>query len=152
VDITTTLTDTTHNTPIDNKSATITVNGQIYTANTDNFGQITWNYLINNMATQDYNIAVSFTGDTQHAASTGTGTLTVNLIPITITIENVRGNKDETVTLSAVLVDHHDNPLNGKTMEFWIDSLYILGWTTGLNLYIQCIKSIRNLQHKQHRS
>lgn len=109
VDITATLTDTTQNTPIANKSATITVNSQIYTANTDNFGQITWNYFINNMATQDYNIAVSFTGDTQHAASNGTGTLTVDLIPITITVENVRGNKDETVTLSAVLVDHHGN-------------------------------------------
>jgi hypothetical protein len=66
VKITTTLTDTIHNTPIKNKTITITINGETHTDNTDTNGQITWNYPINNMNPQDYTINATFNGDKQY--------------------------------------------------------------------------------------
>jgi uncharacterized repeat protein (TIGR01451 family) len=125
VDITATLTDTIHNTPITNKTITITINGETYTASTDSDGQITWNYLINNMDAQDYTINIIFAGDTQYTASSVNGTLTVNLIPTNITMDEVRGNKGDTVTLKAVLTDYLGNPLEGETVEFWIDNVKV---------------------------
>ena len=125
VDITATLTDTIHNTPITNKIVTITVNGETYTASTDSNGQITWNYLIKNMDAQEYAINVVFAGDGQFGTSSTNGTLTVNLIPTNLTVDDARGNKDETVTLKAVLTDYLGNLLSGKTVEFWIDGVKV---------------------------
>nr|WP_319374007.1 Ig-like domain-containing protein [uncultured Methanobacterium sp.] len=121
VNITATLTDTTHNTPITNKTITITVNGETHTDNTDNNGQITWNYTIHNMNAQNYTINAIFTGDNQYNASNANGTLTVNLISTNLTVDDVSGNKNKTVPLTAILTDNHGTPLTGKTVEFWID-------------------------------
>jgi len=51
-----------------------------------------------------------------------TATITTTITPTNLTVADARGDKDHTVTLSAVLTDYLDNPLNGETVEFWIDS------------------------------
>nr|WP_319372419.1 hypothetical protein [uncultured Methanobacterium sp.] len=133
VAITSTLTDTLHNTPVINKSVTITVNGETYTANSDSNGQITWNYLIQNMDAQDYTINGTFAGNNQYDASNANGTLSVNRILTNLTVDDVTGNKDKTVLLTAILTDNQGNPLAGKTIEFWIDSVKVGESTTGTN-------------------
>jgi len=133
VTITATLTDTVHNTPVTNKPVTITVNGQTHNTNTDSSGQITWTYLISNMDAQKYTIAASFAGDSQYTASNANGTLTVNLISTSITVGDIRGNKGDTVTLSASLTDHNSDPVVGSTVEFWVDSVKVGESNTGSN-------------------
>ncbi len=54
-----------------------------------------------------------------------TAYLTAEITPTIITVDNARGNKDDTVTLQAVLTDYLGNPLNGQTVEFWIDNIKV---------------------------
>lgn len=62
-----------------------------------------------------------------------TAYLTANNIPTNLTINNARGNKNETVTLKAALKDHQGNPLIDKTVEFWIDGVKVGENTTDIN-------------------
>jgi len=50
-----------------------------------------------------------------------TAYLTSDITPSNITVDDVRGNKGDTVTLKAVLTDYLGNTLVGETVEFWID-------------------------------
>jgi uncharacterized repeat protein (TIGR01451 family) len=54
-----------------------------------------------------------------------TSYLTATSTPTNITVDNVRGNKGESVNLTAVLTDYLANPLNGQTLEFWIDNVKV---------------------------
>jgi len=50
-----------------------------------------------------------------------TAYLTADMIPSNITVDDVTGNKGDTVTLKGVLTDYRGNALAGETVEFWID-------------------------------
>jgi len=54
-----------------------------------------------------------------------TAYLTANVAPTSLSVDDIRGNKDETVTLKAVLTDNQSNPLSGETVEFWIDGVKV---------------------------
>ncbi|BDZ68671.1 hypothetical protein GCM10025860_21190 [Methanobacterium ferruginis] len=54
-----------------------------------------------------------------------TAYLTTSVAPTSLSVDDVRGNKDETVTLKAVLTDYQSNPLSGETVEFWIDGVKV---------------------------
>ncbi|BDZ68722.1 beta strand repeat-containing protein [Methanobacterium ferruginis] len=62
-----------------------------------------------------------------------TAYLTANVDPTSLVVNNARGNKDETVTLKAVLTDYLGNLLSGKTVEFWIDGVKVGENTTDTN-------------------
>jgi hypothetical protein len=83
------------------------------------------NYPINNLDAQDYTINATFNGDKQYNNSNSNGTLTVNMTPTNITVDDVRGNKGDTVFLKAVLTDYLGNALAGETVEFWIDNVKV---------------------------
>ncbi|MDO5837046.1 MAG: Ig-like domain repeat protein [Methanobacterium sp.] len=50
-----------------------------------------------------------------------TAYLTADITPTIVTVDDIRGNKGETVTLKAVLTDYLGNALTGETVEFWVD-------------------------------
>jgi len=54
-----------------------------------------------------------------------TAYLTANTAPTVVSVGDVRGNKGDTVTLMAVLTDYLGNPLEGETVEFWIDNIKV---------------------------
>jgi uncharacterized repeat protein (TIGR01451 family) len=54
-----------------------------------------------------------------------TAYLTAANTPTNITMNNVRGDNGDTVTLSAVLTDYMGNPLTGQTVEFWVDNIKV---------------------------
>jgi uncharacterized repeat protein (TIGR01451 family) len=62
-----------------------------------------------------------------------TAYLTASTAPTNLTIDNARGNKDETVTLKAILKNHQGNPLSGKIAEFWIDGVKVGENTADIN-------------------
>jgi len=62
-----------------------------------------------------------------------TAYLTTNITPTLITVDDVRGNKGDTVTLKAVLTDYLGNALVGETVEFWIDGVKVGENTTDVN-------------------
>jgi uncharacterized repeat protein (TIGR01451 family) len=59
-----------------------------------------------------------------------TAFLTSDIAPTIVTVDNVRGDKGDTVTLRAVLSDYLGNALAGDTVEFWIDGVNVGGNTT----------------------
>ena len=63
--------------------------------------------------------------DIYGATSTSTMTVTVNKIPTTLTVNNARGNKGETVPLKATLKDNNGNPLFDKKVEFRVNGVKI---------------------------
>ena len=62
-----------------------------------------------------------------------TAYLTANAIPTNLTIDSACGNKGKTVNLNATLKDYQNNPLNGKTVEFYIDNVKVGENTTNTN-------------------
>ena len=62
-----------------------------------------------------------------------TAYLTSNITLTLVTVDDVRGDKGDTVTLEAVLKDYLGNALTGKTVEFWIDNIKIGENTTDSN-------------------
>ncbi|EKQ51601.1 MAG: repeat-containing protein, partial [Methanobacterium sp. Maddingley MBC34] len=60
-----------------------------------------------------------------------TANLTTLAAPTSITVGDVRGNKGDTVTLSATLTDHNSDPVVGATVEFWVDGAKVGESNTG---------------------
>ncbi len=91
-------------TGIGNKPVTFTVNGVSNTVNTDVNGVATWNYLISNMPAGPYTILANFAQDDYYVASSNTGTLNVNRIPTSLTVNGPSGFNGDTVGFTATLV------------------------------------------------
>lgn len=53
--------------------------------------------------------------------------------PTSIIVDDVRGNKGDTVTLSATLTDHNSDPVVGAMLEFWVDGVKVGESNTGSN-------------------
>ena len=71
-----------------------------------------------------------------------TAYLTADITPTIVTVDDIRGNKSDTVTLKAVLTDYLGNALTGETVEFWIDGAKVGENTTdstGTALFIYVI-------------
>lgn len=60
-----------------------------------------------------------------------TANLTTLAAPTSIIVGDVRGNKGDTVTLSATLTDHNSDPVVGAMVEFWVDSVKVGESNTG---------------------
>jgi len=60
-----------------------------------------------------------------------TANLTTLAAPTSITVGDVRGNKGDTVTLSATLTDHNSDPVVSATVEFWVDGVKVGESNTG---------------------
>ncbi len=125
VGVTATLVRQGTSTGIGNKPVTFTVNGVSNTVNTDVNGVATWNYLISNMPAGPYTILANFAQDDYYVASSNTGTLTVNRIPTSLKVGDVKGNKGETVNLLATLTDslHGNVGIVDKTVLFRVNGV-----------------------------
>jgi len=112
-------------TGIANKLITILVNGKSFTAYTDANGQVIWNFLISNMDAGNYNIKAKFSEDPQYSVSSGTGTLTVNAIPTSLTVNSASGYKGHSTTLTARLWDtYHNVAVVGKYVDFYVGGIW----------------------------
>ena len=123
VPITATLTRTSGGAAISGAPVTITANGQTYTANTNGAGQITWNFLIDNMVAGGYPIQASYAGNGTYVASNGAGTLTVipsANISVTKTVNNTRPNVGDTIRY---IVTVRNNGLDTATEVNILDQL-----------------------------
>ncbi len=107
------------------QSVTFVVDGTTLTGTTNGSGVATVSYPIPaNLAAGNYPITVSFAGDSNDNASSGSGTLTVKAAaanPTTLTVSNVSGAVGQTVTLSATLTLTGGAALSGKTLTFSVD-------------------------------
>lgn len=122
--------------PVSGKTIDFTITGDptVYHAVTDVNGVAILVYtIVQNAGT--CNIHATFAGDTQYrnSSSNPDGILTVDKIPTNLAIDNVRGNKDETVTLKAILKDYYGTPLTGKIVEFWVAGVKVGENTTDIN-------------------
>jgi uncharacterized repeat protein (TIGR01451 family) len=62
-----------------------------------------------------------------------TANLTTLAAPTSIIVDDVRGNKGDTVTLSATLTYHNSDPVVGAMVEFWVDGVKVGESNTGSN-------------------
>lgn len=85
------------------------------------------NWMIpNKWKTGNYDIVATFLGTTNYKISTNKNTLTVDPTPTTIKMNDVSGNKGETVNLTALLEDgtnHHF--LGDKTVKFYVNGTFV---------------------------
>ncbi len=83
--------------------------------------------VVSGTALGSHTITVSFAGDSGYNASSGTGTLTVTLIPTTLAVSNTTGMTGQTIHLVGRL-RRSDNPkgyLPGETVSFKVDGVAV---------------------------
>jgi hypothetical protein len=132
--LTATLWDTANNKAIAGEKVDFYVNGAYLGQDTtDSNGIATCSYnIIQNVGT--YTTNATFNTTTQHAASTGANTLTVDAIPTKLTVDNVTGNRGTDVTLKATLTDTaHNVTINGKSVTFKVNGTIVGTVTTDAN-------------------
>ncbi len=72
----------------------------------------------------NHTVTATFSGDTTYAASTGTGTLTVNAVPTALVVANVTGTNGKAVGLTATLTRTDTGAdLYGETVTFSINGV-----------------------------
>ena len=123
--LTATLWDTAHNIPVADKSVSFFVNGVSVGTGVSNVnGVVNCNYIINQNVGTYLNIvgAVFSPCDNLYNASNGNGTLTVNAIPTSISVNPINGYKGDLVNLVTNLTDTHNNlPINDETVQFSVN-------------------------------
>lgn len=119
VNLTATLDDEKDN-PLNGKIVTFNVGGVDYNRTTDTNGVATLSYPISEAAGV-YTVTASFAGDDNYILSSNTGTLTVNTIKTTLTVNNITSYNGKSVNLTATLEDENGNPLSGKTVTFTVN-------------------------------
>ena len=108
------------------QTVTFTLNGQPFsgnTATTDGSGVATLSNVSLagiNASTYPNGIGASFAGDTNYAASSGTGALTVNQAATGLTVAGVSGTYGGATTLTATL-KRGRRPLSGQTVTFTLN-------------------------------
>lgn len=104
-----------------NEVVYFTINGNTVSATTDNTGTANYHNYPLNLPPGTYTITANFQGDTNYQSSTGTGTLIIQKNPTTISVPNVTGIYDNTVTLTATLKNNQGQPLSGETITFTVN-------------------------------
>lgn len=135
VDLSANLRDLVHgNVPVPFKTVFFTVNGVLVgSALTDVNGVATLPYVIN-LVSGNYDIVANFAQDDYFNASSGNATLSVGLIPTSINVSNLTGNKGEIVNLTAKLIDTHNNvSLAGKTITYLLNGINVGNAVTDTN-------------------
>ncbi|MEW6011111.1 MAG: Ig-like domain repeat protein [Euryarchaeota archaeon] len=74
-----------------------------------------------------YNVNALFEGDGEFEAATVNSTLNVtpDEFPTILTLDNVQGNQGQSVLLKATLTDDDGIPLEGKTIDFYVDDTLV---------------------------
>jgi hypothetical protein len=101
---------------------TFTIEGNSYTATTDSNGWATKTYpIIQNPGT--YIIEGGFTENGYFLGSANNGTLTVEKNATRINVENITGQKGQTVVLTAKIVDNNGQALANKLLNFQVNGV-----------------------------
>ncbi len=128
----------TDNASLANQPLTFKVDGDtIGTATTDGTGKATLAYkLEETYSVGSHALTIEYAGDSNHNASTGSGTLKVVQAPSGIYASSVSGKAGATVTLKGKLTRKTDSALlTGRTARFQIDGVEVGSATTdGINL------------------
>ncbi len=126
VNLTATLTDIIHNTPVNGKIVNFTVNGaSAGSIQTDVTGLANLPY---NMALNagTYLILVQFLGDNIYSGSTGSSNLNTDLTPTQIVVNPSSGPSGSLVNLTATLTDIYNGvPLSGQQVNFDINGSFV---------------------------
>lgn len=114
------------------QSISFTLDGSaIGSAITDSAGKATLNYTIAGDASLGtHAITASFAGDSNYLAATKNATLTVNKIPVKLTVRSVTGYAGKSVILSATLLDASNTPLASVTLSFTVNGALVGTATT----------------------
>ena len=127
VNLTATLTDTHNGVPVSNETVNFYVNGTpVGSAPTNGQGIATLLYTIT-QTSGTYPITVTFTGDNNYAASSGgSSNLTVGLLPTSVVVSPVSGDKGDKVTLTATLTDTHNSvPVANELVNFSVNGVSV---------------------------
>ena len=110
------------------------VNGTIIgSVNTDTNGIATLSYTII-QTSGTYTILANYFGNNTYAASSNTNKLDVNSTPTNVIVNDLTGNKGETVNLTATLTDTvHQLAISGETIKFLINGNLVGSAVTNSN-------------------
>ena len=72
-----------------------------------------------------YSIIAEYPGTGDFIASSGNGTLTVGLIPTTVTVDDVSGHPGQKVTLTADVTDTDGKPVNRGEVQFTVNGIHL---------------------------
>lgn len=131
--ITTTLKDENNN-PVKNGTSNITIFGQSYNIPVINgISTLTLQIPIGTIP-GIFDILTKYDGTgTIYANSTTTAQLNVTKTPTITTVEAAQGESGDTITISAQLKDHYNNPVVGATVKFNINSRTLIEGVTDEN-------------------
>jgi hypothetical protein len=145
--LTTTLTSNVTNQPLANETVEFTLNGvDVGPAVTNNLGIATLTGVANSSGVGTFPgvIGVTFAGDTNFENSTGTGDLTVNVAPTSLTQVSGTAQFGGTATLTATLISTVTNqPLANETVEFTLNGVDV-GPAVTNNLGVATLPGVAN--------
>ncbi len=114
-------------TPLEGRHLSFSVGGYAaVSAPTDVNGRAALAYtILEGMAAGSYAVKVDFSGDSRHAASSATGSLTVSLRPTGVAVPDLSGYGGDTVTLSATLTRTDTAvPIGSRGLMFRVDGAW----------------------------
>ncbi len=114
------------------KTVYFNINSNLLMGTTDNNGDVTVYYTINQNP-GIYDIIITFYGNPQYATSRYIAKLTVNKTSTTITVPDVKGVNGDHVDLQATLKDKNGNPIAGKDIVFYVNGSKVGSATTNSN-------------------
>ena len=94
---------------------------------------VTYTPITNNPAGSPYTITAEFAGNDNYNPTSGTNDLTVDKATTEIMVDNVIGNKGQTVNLIATLKDQYGNLLAGRTVNFLVNGVNAGSAVTDIN-------------------
>ena len=131
VTLTATLTDTHNSVPVANELVNFSVNGvSVGSGTTNSIGVATYQYTIT-QTSGTYLVNATFAGDSTYATSNGTNNLMVGLLPTSVVVNPVSGDKGDKVTLTATLTDTHNSvPVANELVNFSVNGVSVGSGTT----------------------
>lgn len=122
VDLVATLTDT-NGQAVAYKSVLFSIDGNnAVNALTDANGVATLSHKVTE-SLGPHTILATFAKDDKYDASSGSNTLTAGIIPTSMVVSAVNGATNSVVNLIATLTDNNNKPVQGKTLQFFVDDI-----------------------------
>lgn len=97
------------------------------------YAEVTYSPITVNPASNPHIITAEFAGNDYYNESSGTNDLNVERATTHITVDNITGNKGQTVNLTATLKDQYGNLLAGRTINFLVNGINAGSAVTDVN-------------------
>ncbi len=148
VTITGTLEDT-NGKAIANTNVTVTINGVNYTVRTDSNGDYSVNYTTTTAGVN--NVTVSYPGDDKYTAATANTTFNVanqtpSKLETTITVADATGKYNNSVNLTATVLDENGNRVTDGQVAFKINGVTLTD-ENGEVIYVDVVNGVARLNY-----